>query len=40
MLLKQHSCIDVILGIVLALALDSLFNMAFARSDLPQVRRV
>ena len=38
MLLKQHSCIDVALGALLALALDSAFT-ALERSQLPQVRR-
>ena len=37
-LLKQHSCIDVALGALLALALDSAFTAA-ERSQLPQVRR-
>ena len=37
-LLKQHSCIDVALGALLALALDSAFT-ALERSQLPQVRR-
>ena len=37
-LLKQHSCIDVALGALLALALDSAFT-AVERSQLPQVRR-
>ena len=37
-LLKQHSCIDVALGALLALALDSAFTAA-ERSQLPQMRR-
>ena len=37
-LLKQHSCIDVALGALLALVLDSAFTAA-ERSQLPQVRR-
>ena len=37
-LLKQHSCIDVALGALLALVLDSAFT-ALERSQLPQVRR-
>ena len=37
-LLKQHSCIDVALGALLALALDSAFT-ALERSQMPQVRR-
>ena len=37
-LLKQHSCIDVALGALLALALDSAFT-ALERSQLPRVRR-
>ena len=37
-LLKQHSCIDVALGALLALALDSAFT-ALERSQLPQVWR-
>ena len=37
MLLKQHSCIDVVLGILLALVLDSLFTTAAERSQTPQV---
>ena len=37
MLLKQHSCIDVVLGALLALALDALFNRAAERSEQPQI---
>lgn len=37
MLLKQHSCIDVVLGILLALGLDALFEKAARRSHLPQM---
>ena len=37
-LLKQHSCIDVALGVLLALVLDTAFTAA-ERSQLPQVRR-
>ena len=37
-LLKQHSCIDVALGALLALVLDTAFTAA-ERSQLPQVRR-
>ena len=33
MLLKQHSCIDVVLGALLALVLDALFNRAAERSE-------
>ena len=40
MLLKQHSCIDVVLGIVLALALDAAFTRMTAHDELPQVRRI
>mgnify|MGYP002515709682 CR=1 FL=1 len=40
MLLKQHSCIDVVLGALLALALDAVFNAASERSELLQMRRV
>ena len=39
-LLKQHSCIDVAAGALLALVLDNVFTRAEERSDLPQVRRV
>ena len=39
MLLKQHSCIDVALGALLALALDAAFNRMTERSELPQVRK-
>ena len=38
-LLKQHSCIDVVLGALLALVLDSMFTRAAERSQLPQVRK-
>ena len=37
MLLKQHSCIDVVLGALLALVLDALFNRAAERSEQPQI---
>ena len=37
MLLKQHSCIDVALGALLALVLDALFNRAAERSEQPQI---
>ena len=40
MLLKQHSCIDVVLGILLALVMDTLFTRASERSEQPQVWRV
>lgn len=36
MLLKQHSCIDVVLGALLALALDAAFEKAVQRAHLPQ----
>ena len=36
-LLKQHSCIDVVLGALLALVLDALFNRAAERSEQPQI---
>ncbi len=39
-LLKQHSCIDVVLGILLALALDAAFTAASEYSELLQTRRV
>ena len=39
-LLKQHSCIDVALGALLALALDSAATALEQRSNVPQVRRV
>ena len=39
-LLKQHSCIDVVLGALLALVLDALFNAASEYSELLQTRRV
>ena len=38
MLLKQHSCIDVALGALLALALDALFTRSEERSEVPQMR--
>ena len=34
---KQHSCIDVVLGALLALVLDALFNRAAERSEQPQI---
>ena len=37
-LLKQHSCIDVALGALLALALDALFTRSEERSEVPQMR--
>ena len=37
MLLKQHSCIDVALGALLALVLDALFNRAAEHSEQPQI---
>ena len=37
-LLKQHSCIDVALGSLLALALDALFTRSEERSEVPQMR--
>ena len=40
MLLKQHSCIDVALGALLALALDAAFNYRTEHSDVPQMRRI
>ena len=40
MLLKQHSCIDVVLGALLALTMDSLFDRSALRRELPQVRQV
>ena len=40
MLLKQHSCIDVVLGVVLALALDAAFTQMTARDEMPQMRRI
>ena len=39
-LLKQHSCIDVALGALLALALDAAFNYRTEHSDVPQMRRI
>ena len=39
-LLKQHSCIDVVLGALLAFVLDAAFTAASERSELPQMRRV
>ena len=39
-LLKQHSCIDVALGALLAFALDAAFTSASERSELLQTRRV
>ena len=40
MLLKQHSCIDVVLGALLAFALDAAFTAASERSELLQMRHV
>ena len=40
MLLKQHSCIDVALGALLALALDTAFSRMMDTNDLPQMRRI
>ena len=39
-LLKQHSCIDVALGALLALALDAASTRMTAHDELPQVRRI
>ena len=39
-LLKQHSCIDVALGALLAFVLDAAFTAAAERSELLQMRRV
>ena len=40
MLLKQHSCIDVVMGALLAFALDAAFTTATEHSELLQPRQV